>query len=103
MCAPRSHAYVSWPFTPPPQKFKQTKVPLLINSCEIDGMFPTNAQAQADAILGAGLTRAELYRREYFAGCAHGFAIRGDMSNPQVKAGKEGAFKATVEFFSEYL
>jgi len=29
--------------------------------------------------------------------------VRGDLSKPEVKAGKEGAFKATVEWFAQYL
>lgn len=32
-------------------------------------------------------------------GCSQ---VRGDMSNPQVKAGKEGAFKSSVEFFIKH-
>ena len=75
----------------------------MINSCETDQMFPPEASAQADAILGGGKQISELYQREYFAGCAHGFAVRGDLSKPEVKAGKEGAFKATVEFFWKHL
>jgi len=43
------------------------------------------------------------YKREYFNGCTHGFAVRGDMNNPEVKAGKEGAFKASVEWFLKHL
>jgi hypothetical protein len=66
-------------------------------------MFPKESQALADKILGEGSRSSELYKREYFEGCEHGFAVRGDLSNPQVKAGKEGAFKATVEFFLERL
>lgn len=66
-------------------------------------MFPIEAQAQADVILGGGAKTSALYQREYFAGCAHGFAVRGDLSKPEVKAGKEGAFKATVEFFLKHL
>ncbi|KAJ7207885.1 chlorocatechol-degradation protein [Mycena pura] len=76
--------------------------PLLINSCEVDKPFPLEAQAQADTILGDGKF-APGYRREYFPGCSHGFAVRGDMSDPQVKAGKEGAFKASVEWLVKYL
>lgn len=29
--------------------------------------------------------------------------MRGDLSDPKVKAGKEGSFKATVDWFSRYL
>ncbi|KAI9573849.1 alpha/beta-hydrolase [Boletus coccyginus] len=85
------------------EEFKKTGVPLLINSCETDQMFPPDAQAKADEILGGGAQTSELYRREYFAGCEHGFAVRGDLSKPEVKVGKEGAFKATVEFFLKHL
>ena len=46
------------------------------------------------------------YKREHFEGCSHGFAVRGDMSDPKVKAGKEGtegAFKAAVEWIREHV
>jgi hypothetical protein len=43
------------------------------------------------------------YVREHWAGCTHGFANRGDVSIPLVKAGKEGAFNAAVKFFKEHL
>jgi hypothetical protein len=64
-------------------------------------MFPLEAQAKADEILGGGKFTPG-YKREYFEGCTHGFAVRGDMTNPQVKAGKEGAFKSTVEWFMKH-
>ncbi|KAI5889215.1 alpha/beta-hydrolase [Schizophyllum commune H4-8] len=76
--------------------------PLLINSCEVDDQFPLAAQAQADAILGNGKF-APGYKRTYWEGCVHGFAVRGDMSDPKVKAGKEGAFEATVQWMKEHL
>ncbi|KAJ7634473.1 dienelactone hydrolase endo-1,3,1,4-beta-D-glucanase [Roridomyces roridus] len=85
------------------EKYKATcTAPLLINSCEVDQSFPLEAQAKADEIFGDGKF-APGYRREYFEGCRHGFAVRGDMSDPKVKAGKEGAFKSTVEWFLKYL
>ncbi|KAJ6605465.1 dienelactone hydrolase [Mycena vulgaris] len=85
------------------EKYLQVaKAPLLINTCTVDPPFPHEAQAQADMILGNGKF-APGYRREYFEGCTHGFAVRGDMNDPKVKAGKEGAFKACVEWFLMYL
>ncbi|KAJ7133121.1 dienelactone hydrolase [Mycena epipterygia] len=77
-----------------------SKAPLLLNTCTVDAQFPHEAQAKADEIF-AGFEPG--YRREYFEGCTHGFAIRGDLSNPKVKAGKEGAFNATVEWFSKHV
>ncbi|KAH9928980.1 alpha/beta-hydrolase, partial [Amylocystis lapponica] len=79
-----------------------SKVPLLINSCDVDRQFPLEAQAIADKILGDGKF-APGYERRHWAGCTHGFAVRGDMSDPKVKAGKEGSFEATVEFFMKHL
>ncbi|KAJ7443819.1 dienelactone hydrolase endo-1,3,1,4-beta-D-glucanase [Mycena latifolia] len=75
---------------------------LLINSCTVDPVFPLEAQTQADAIFGDGKF-APGYKRAHWEGCTHGFAVRGDMSDPLVKAGKEGAFKECVEWFLKYL
>ncbi|KIK49100.1 hypothetical protein CY34DRAFT_7764 [Suillus luteus UH-Slu-Lm8-n1] len=76
--------------------------PLLISSCENDTLFPAGAQAKADEILGDGKF-APGYRGEYFLGCTYGFAVRVDLSDPLVKAGKEGSFLASVEFFLEHI
>jgi hypothetical protein len=65
-------------------------------------MFPPEKAKIADEVMGNG-QYAPGYTREYFAGCTHGFAVRGDMSDPKVKAGKEGAFKNTVEFMIKHL
>ncbi|KAJ3984931.1 dienelactone hydrolase endo-1,3,1,4-beta-D-glucanase [Lentinula detonsa] len=78
-----------------------SSAPLLINACTIDKQFPEPAQLQADAILG-GDKFAPGYKREYFDGCRHGFAVRGDLSDPTMKAGKEGAFKAAVAWLYHY-
>lgn len=85
------------------EKYKAaSKAPLLINTCEIDQMFPQEAQAKADEILGGG-GFAPGYQRTYWEGCVHGFSVRGDLSNPKIKAGKEGVFKASVEFLIKHL
>jgi len=84
------------------EKFSKTNVPLLINSCEEDSQYPAEKQAKGDEILGGG-KHAAGYERTYWEGCTHGFAVRGDVSNPKVKAGREGTFKATVEWFIKYL
>ncbi|KAF7350493.1 Dienelactone hydrolase endo--beta-d-glucanase [Mycena venus] len=74
--------------------------PLLINSCEMDWQFGPDAQAQADVIFA---NFEPGYKREYFEGCDHGFAVRGDVKVPKIKAGKEEAFEATVEWMKKYL
>ncbi|KAF8654650.1 hypothetical protein AX16_003503 [Volvariella volvacea WC 439] len=81
---------------------KESRTPLLINTCTTDPQFPAEFQAKADEILGDGKF-APGYKREFWEGCTHGFSVRGDLSDPKVKAGKEGAFKAAVEWFNARL
>ncbi|KIJ56355.1 hypothetical protein M422DRAFT_23639 [Sphaerobolus stellatus SS14] len=81
-----------------PALLEKSKAPLLINSAQVDNAFPPEAVQKADDTFGNG-KYAPGYKREHFLGCSHGFAVRGDLSNPLVKAGKEGAFKSTVEWF----
>ncbi|KAF8998492.1 chlorocatechol-degradation protein [Cyathus striatus] len=81
--------------------YKSTsKAPLLINSCTIDEWFPPHAQEKADEVMRSFKPG---YKREYWEGCTHGFAVRGDMSDSKVKAGKEGAFNAAVAWFRAKL
>jgi len=85
-----------------------SSAPLLINACEVDSQFPAEAQEHAKRIFGkdeaeSGAKFPPGFRMEYWPGCTHGFAVRGDMDDPQVKAGKEGAFKSSVEWFFKYL
>ncbi|KAI0031332.1 alpha/beta-hydrolase [Vararia minispora EC-137] len=79
---------------------KECDQPLLINSCETDPQFPAEKQELADKVFA---DYKPGYSRPYFPGATHGFAVRGDLSDPKVKAAKEGAFKNTVEWFIKYL
>lgn len=74
--------------------------PLLINSCEFDPQFGEDKQELADRLFKDFKFG---YSRRHFEGATHGFGTRGDLSNPKVKAAKEGAFKNTVEWFLKYL
>ncbi|THU88607.1 dienelactone hydrolase endo-1,3,1,4-beta-D-glucanase [Dendrothele bispora CBS 962.96] len=82
--------------------FSNSRAPLLVNSCEVDRLFTLEVCAEVDNLFGSGKF-APGYKRDHFEGCEHGFAVRGDMNNPQVKAGKEGAFKATLMWVKRFL
>ncbi|KAE9401673.1 alpha beta-hydrolase [Gymnopus androsaceus JB14] len=82
--------------------FTKSSAPLLINSCTDDALFPHEAQAKADEIFVEGKF-APGYKREYWKDVSHGFASRGDVTIPVVKAAKEGAFKSSVEWMKQYL
>ena len=78
-----------------------SKVPLLIISCTVDQEFPLEAFPKADEIFGGF---APGYKGEYFEECRHGFAVRGDLSDPKIKVGTvctESAFKAAVEWIKK--
>ncbi|KAH9983902.1 alpha/beta-hydrolase [Russula compacta] len=78
----------------------KSKAPLLINSCEHDQSFPPATGELADKKFA---DFAPGYHRTYHPGAPHGFAVRGDLSNPDVKTAKESAFKSAVEWFIKHL
>ncbi|KIJ53108.1 hypothetical protein M422DRAFT_242220 [Sphaerobolus stellatus SS14] len=67
--------------------------------CELNTAFPAEAAQKADDILGNGKYAAG-YKREHFFDCTHGLEVYSD-SDLLVKAGTEGTFKSTVEWFSK--
>ncbi|KAH8832877.1 alpha/beta-hydrolase [Flagelloscypha sp. PMI_526] len=75
--------------------FSKSSAPLLINSCTNDGAFPHEKQEAADKIFGDGKFKPG-YKREYFEGASHGFAVRGDPNDAKQKADMDGAFKNAV-------
>ncbi|KAF7299448.1 Dienelactone hydrolase endo-1,3,1,4-beta-D-glucanase [Mycena indigotica] len=79
-----------------------SNVPLLINSCEFDPHFPQEWQSIADEKLGGG-KYAPGYKRTYWEGCSHGFLTKGDLSDPKVKSGQDGAVEATIAWIREHL
>lgn len=99
---------------------EKSKAPLLINSCEFDERFPPSLAETAD---GKFASFTPGYRRTYSEGVNHGFASRGDLVRPRafffghpeliqyaraknnatVKAAKEGAFQASVEWLIKHL
>jgi len=79
---------------------EKSKAALLINSCELDDAFPLSVAQTADEKFA---NFAPGYRRAHFDGVRHGFASRGDLTDPTVKAAKEGAFKESVDWLIKYL
>ena len=59
----------------------KSKAPLLINSCEDDGAFPKSFAETADQKFA---NFAPGYRRTYYEGASHGFAVRGDVVRENV-------------------
>ena len=80
------------------EKLSTNPTPILFNTCETDPMYPAEAQKKGDELLGNGTQEGEKYKRNYYPGCTHGFAVRGDIKDEKVKFGKEDSFKQSVEW-----
>ena len=73
-----------------------------MNTNPEDPQLSAENRAIAVGILGGGKF-APGFKHVYYDGCGHGFAIRGDLSNPVHKSAKESAFKDSVEWFINKL
>lgn len=74
--------------------------PLAISAAEIDTIFPTDKREKSDEILKAsGLP----YEIVLYNSVEHGFAVRGDITQPVQKEAKEKAFVQAVEWFNKHL
>lgn len=56
------------------ERYAKTSVPLLVNSCEVDPLFPVEMALKGDEILGGGRF-APGYERTYWEGVEHGFTV----------------------------
>ncbi|KAH8926537.1 hypothetical protein BT69DRAFT_1331225 [Atractiella rhizophila] len=81
------------------EKLKATQLPILWNVCETDPQCPPEKQKIVDEVYG----NAEFYKKSYYPSASHGFAVRGDMSKPEVKFAKEDSFKQSVEWLIKYF
>lgn len=74
--------------------------PVSVAEAEIDAMNPPPRRAEVEALLANNTTQP--YQVNLYGGTAHGFTTRGDVSVPEVKFGKEGAFYQAVRWFSAW-
>ncbi|KAH8926536.1 dienelactone hydrolase endo-1,3,1,4-beta-D-glucanase, partial [Atractiella rhizophila] len=97
------------------EKLKATKLPLLWNVCETDQQCPPEKQKIVDEVYGdadfctsslpdyCGLLTETVDKKSYYPGASHGFAVRGDLSVPEVKFAKEDSFKQSVEWLIKHF
>lgn len=73
--------------------------PLLISAAENDRVFPQDLRKLTeDKLKENGAT----YQMDLFSGTSHGFAVRGDLTDPQVKYAKEKVFYDQVYWFDHF-
>jgi dienelactone hydrolase len=67
---------------------------------ETDSIFPAEKRHESEVILPK---TKQPYQVNLYSGVQHGFAVRGDMSDQQVKYAKEAAFHQAVQWFDTWL
>lgn len=73
--------------------------PVLISAAEEDPIFPEELRHQTEAKLKENKAR---YQLDLFSGVSHGFAARGDTSNPVVKYAKEKVLVDQLYWFNYF-
>ncbi|KIN93181.1 hypothetical protein M404DRAFT_1009143 [Pisolithus tinctorius Marx 270] len=81
---------------------QKAKAPFLLEMGNEDNEISVPQQEEIDTILGGG-KYAPGYKRDCWPGCPHGFAVRGDMLEPQQFAGKEGSFINSIAWLQLYF
>ncbi|VVT57461.1 uncharacterized protein SAPINGB_P005707 [Magnusiomyces paraingens] len=75
---------------------KAIKGPLYIGASEVDTIFPANLRRDTEDVLKEIGAK---YRLTLNHGVAHGFSVRGDVSDPWIKYAKERVFADAVDWF----
>jgi len=85
-----------------PTDFENVRKPGLYVCAETDQSFGDDIRHQAQEILK---TKQDKFESKFimYPGVTHGFAMRGDESDPVIKVQKEKAFRDTVDFLNQYL
>ncbi|KAF9039635.1 alpha/beta-hydrolase [Hymenopellis radicata] len=79
----------------------QSRIPIEINNAELDTGFTVTLAEETDELMVGQY--APGYLRQQFDGVGHGFAVRANASDPVQVAAKDGAFKASLEWFIAHL
>lgn len=74
--------------------------PIALTVSDADTIFPLQKRRETEDVL---LALKIPYQMNLYSGVEHGFALKGDLSIPTVKYGKESAFILALQWFSEHL
>ncbi|KAM5450197.1 hypothetical protein MaudCBS49596_004572 [Microsporum audouinii] len=74
--------------------------PLSIAAAEVDEILTTSLRHESEEILAKV---GKPYQISLYGGVSHGFAVRGDLSNPDIMFAKEQALAQALAWFGQYL
>lgn len=73
--------------------------PLFIGAAQHDSIFTVELRHKTEEILNKN---NQSYQINLYQGVSHGYSIRGDVTDPNVKYAKENTFEAEIEWFKRY-
>ncbi|CDO94433.1 unnamed protein product [Kluyveromyces dobzhanskii CBS 2104] len=76
------------------------KKPLLISAAETDNLFTAELRQQTVETL---IKQGSIYQINLFSGVSHGFAVRGDLNEPQVRYAQDKTIEDQISFFKFYF
>ncbi|CUM62991.1 uncharacterized protein PRCAT00000552001 [Priceomyces carsonii] len=77
--------------------------PILISAAQIDSVFTTDLRHQTEEkLIQKSESEGLRFQIDLFSGVSHGFAVRGDISNPAVKYAKEKVLNDQLVFFGQF-
>ncbi|KAF6809851.1 dienelactone hydrolase [Colletotrichum sojae] len=82
------------------EHFMGVKKPLLLSCAENDKAFPTESRRKAVDILQK---EQKIYNLQLFSGVSHGFAVKGDPSDPYQRWCKEQCLRGMIDWFDLWL
>lgn len=74
--------------------------PLLISAAQVDPIFPPELKFQTEQALAA--LDGVRYQVDLFSGVSHGFAVKGDITDPVVKYAKEKTVSDQLVWFDQF-
>lgn len=85
------------------EEVKAIAVPILISAAETDPVFGPELRHETEIELSKlSKSKGLRYQIDLFSGVSHGYAVRGDLSNPQVTYAKEKTLSDQICFFSQF-
>ncbi|EGD90436.1 hypothetical protein H112_01895 [Trichophyton rubrum D6] len=82
------------------EELSAIKGPLSIAAAEIDEILTTALRHESEEILAK---TKQPYQITLYGGVSHGFAVRGDLSKPDIMFAKEQALAQALAWFGQYL
>lgn len=78
---------------------KQVKKPLLISAAETDPIFPIELRHETEKVL---VDIKAQYQIDLFSGVSHGYSVRGDLSNEEVRYAADKTLTDQIQFFARF-